>query len=154
MAGVSSKSITVHAAKSHRKIPPTPPCFQIDAKVIEDTSHLQNTDFHPHYIYRGSWYASIVGYRVARVSAPFCLFPNIAFPPMACGNAAGRDTNNITHAILIPLIAVLHSRARALEAVVPSRDARIKPNPRLKQSICVCVMAIGSEGAHRSSGGP
>lgn len=73
---------------------------------------------------------------------------------MAGSNATGGDADDVTHAILIPLIAVLHSGVWALETVVPSRNARKKPNPQLKQSTCAHVMAMESEGAHRSSGGP
>jgi hypothetical protein len=56
------------------------------------------------------------------------LFPNIAFPSMTRRNTARSDTNNIAHAILIALVAILHARVRALETVVPCRDARKKPN--------------------------
>lgn len=46
---------------------------------------------------------------------------------MAGSNATGGDADDVTHAILIPLIAVLHSGVWALETVVPSRNARKKP---------------------------
>ena len=51
------------------------------------------------------------------------LLPDITLPPIAGCNTARGDADNITHAVLIPLIAILHARVGTLEAVVPGGDA-------------------------------
>lgn len=51
------------------------------------------------------------------------LLPNITLSSMAGCNTARSDTDNITHAILVPLIAVLHAGIGTFEAVIPGRDA-------------------------------
>ena len=72
------------------------------------------------------------------VSSPSIAFPpitrsNTALSPITWCNTARRNTNNIAHAILIPLVAILHTLARAFEPVVPSGDARKKPKHPLKR---------------------
>jgi hypothetical protein len=64
-----------------------------------------------------------------RIAIPPITRRNTALPPHAIArrNTTRSNTDNIAHAILIPLITILHARVRALETVVPSRDARKKP---------------------------
>ena len=51
------------------------------------------------------------------------LLPDITLTSIAGCDTARGDADNITHAVLVPLIAVLHARVGTLEAVVPGGDA-------------------------------